>query len=298
MIYFTDFPKIDYTYPNGKVINSTYLFLVPDVSIFDFGGYNTTGIQYSIQDGKSPDAASKEIYNNNSFFWVILLQNNIIDFYNEWPVSYHDWLRELAAVNSNFTFYTRYKMDIKKNDIVVKYEPTARGFFKFSNYGMVTAYDSFMRSFDVQMIDGEIKQNEAYLILRKKIDSYEIIQTPSGQMYQTLVKKVNKLDSAALFEKYDTLSQKKVPVSPYYLITNTSLISDEIDDIFDEPNCILSLYINSSLNLHPEIFTTSFKEEKEKEFIFNKRIKTVPINFLNRLGNRYFKYMARESEYV
>ena len=295
MLYFKNFPKIDYTFPNGNVLNSTYIFFVPEISIFDFEGTNNTGIQFTVEDGKSPDATSREIYNNSSMFWVLLLQNNIIDFYNEWPISYHDWQNELATVNSDFTFYTRYKMDIQENDIITKYEPTASGFFLETNYGVVTSYDSFFRSFDVKMIAGEIKQGDLYLILRKNNNSYRIIRPPEGQIYQSLVKKTNKLDSPISFEKYDSLSQKKVPVSPYYSVTQGSLLSDETTDIFTLSDSVLALYMNSKLNLYPQISEVSFLKDKEKDFIFNRKVKTIPAQYLNRVYNRYVRAIAKES---
>jgi hypothetical protein len=298
MIYFKNFPKVEYQFPNGNVLNSTYIFFVPEISIFDFQEINSSGIEYTVEDGKSPEIISKEIYGTSQLFWVVLLQNNIIDFYNEWPISYHDWQKELATVNSAFTFYTRYKMDIQENDIVAKYEPTLPAFFDDNNYGIVTSYDSFLRSFDVKMIKGDIRQDDSYIILRKNNNSYRIIRPIPEQIHQALVKRSNKLEAAIAFEKYDSLTQKKISVSPYYSVTDETLLSDEVDDIFTIPNAVLALYMSSNLNLYSEISQISFKQQMEKDFLFNRKVKTVPPNLLNRVGNRYTKTLARESSII
>jgi hypothetical protein len=112
------------------------------------------------------------------------------------------------------------------------------------------------------------------------------------------VKRSNKLEAAIAFEKYDSLTQKKISVSPYYSVTDETLLSDEVDDIFTIPNAVLALYMSSNLNLYSEISQISFKQQMEKDFLFNRKVKTVPPNLLNRVGNRYTKTLARESSII
>lgn len=42
---------------------------------------------YFIADYKSPEQISYELYNNPNYHWTILLLNNIIDPYHDWPMS-------------------------------------------------------------------------------------------------------------------------------------------------------------------------------------------------------------------
>ena len=43
--------------------------------------------QYTIKNNQSPDQVSFEIYGTMEYDWVVLLTNNIINLYDEWPMS-------------------------------------------------------------------------------------------------------------------------------------------------------------------------------------------------------------------
>jgi len=43
--------------------------------------------KYTIQDGESPDLVADKLYNNPTYFWIILIVNNITNINKEWPVS-------------------------------------------------------------------------------------------------------------------------------------------------------------------------------------------------------------------
>ena len=40
---------------------------------------------YSLQDGQTPESLAYDLYDNGHYDWVILLANDIIDYYDEWP---------------------------------------------------------------------------------------------------------------------------------------------------------------------------------------------------------------------
>ena len=43
--------------------------------------------QYTIKNNQRPDQVSLEIYGTMEYDWVVLLTNNIINLYDEWPMS-------------------------------------------------------------------------------------------------------------------------------------------------------------------------------------------------------------------
>lgn len=52
---------------------------------------------YSIKEGERPDQLAERFYNDPELDWVLLIVNNIIDFYSEWPISnrnFYDYLIE------------------------------------------------------------------------------------------------------------------------------------------------------------------------------------------------------------
>ena len=43
--------------------------------------------EYYVKNGERPDQISYEMYGTEAFYWVILQVNDIVDYYNEWPLS-------------------------------------------------------------------------------------------------------------------------------------------------------------------------------------------------------------------
>lgn len=43
--------------------------------------------KYNVKDGARPDRVSYELYGDEQWYWIVLQVNNIVDYYNEWPLS-------------------------------------------------------------------------------------------------------------------------------------------------------------------------------------------------------------------
>lgn len=269
MKYFSNIPTINYQYPDGKVLTSKTIFIRPNIQLSGDIDPNTN--KYTIQDGKSPDKISKEVYQNSDYLWSLLSTNNIVDFYKEWPVSYSGWEEEQYKVNSEYTIYSKYLMPVKTGDLVCKYLSGTINFDN-NNYGVITAFDSFYRSFDVQMIAGEIKKNNSIIILRKNGNRYTIIKTPDDYEFQDVLKIVQKLESAFQFQKKDPYSGYYGAVSPYSTTTG-DVIDDGVSDL-SESDTVLWNYINDSLENEYKILT--FKQNQENEWTFRRNITIVP----------------------
>ena len=41
--------------------------------------------KYTIQNNERPDQVAQKVYGNVNYDWVVLLVNNIINVYDEWP---------------------------------------------------------------------------------------------------------------------------------------------------------------------------------------------------------------------
>ena len=89
--YLNSLPNLKYPSLNPK---SNSLFDLDDVKnffvrlkvredVFQNVNFNT---KYKIKGNERPDNVAEKIYGNPRFDWVVLLSNNIIDVYNEWPI--------------------------------------------------------------------------------------------------------------------------------------------------------------------------------------------------------------------
>lgn len=289
MKYFSSIPKINYQYPNGTVLETTTIFIRPNIVLS--GDINPNTNKYTIEDGKSPDKTSKEIYQNSDYFWTLLLTNNIVDFYKEWPVSYSSWEEEQYKVNSEFTVYSKYVMPIKVGDLVCKYLSGQTINFDDNNYGVVTSFDPFYRNFDVHFIAGQINKNDSIIILRKNQNSYNVVKAPDGMETQTVLKIVQKLESCFEFQKKDFYSNFYGAVSPYYT-TQGEVVDDGVLDLSAHQNTVLWKYMNDTLENEYKVVT--FKQNKENEWTFKRNITVVPKIKLNQVIRAAMESIERQ----
>ena len=93
--YFSNYPKIAYEITGTNNTNPDFTVAVnlmvrnkirdaveSDVTIF---------YPYIIPEGMRPDVLAYQYYGDTQYTWSILLVNNIIDPYWEWPLSYKDF---------------------------------------------------------------------------------------------------------------------------------------------------------------------------------------------------------------
>jgi hypothetical protein len=59
--------------------------------------------KYSIQGDDRPDNVAKKVYGDSSYDWIVLLSNNIINIYEEWPLPQAGWdAHLLEKYNNNY----------------------------------------------------------------------------------------------------------------------------------------------------------------------------------------------------
>ena len=90
--YFRKLPNLNYPSPlktresNLDVVQAKNLFRrakVREDLFADFMQFD----KYKIIGDERPDNVSEKVYGTNNFDWVVLMANNIIDVYNEWPLT-------------------------------------------------------------------------------------------------------------------------------------------------------------------------------------------------------------------
>ena len=90
--YFRRLPNLDY--PSLLKTRKSNLDFVQTKNLFrrakiredlfaDFMQFD----KYKIVGDERPDNVSLNVYGNDSYDWVILMANNIVDVYNEWPLT-------------------------------------------------------------------------------------------------------------------------------------------------------------------------------------------------------------------
>lgn len=89
--YFRYVPEIDYVnrFPNAKIGEYTRAKnLFTRAKIRDDIFQNLSNFtKYNIVGDERPDNVAYGYYGDASYDWLVLLSNNILDFYNEWPLT-------------------------------------------------------------------------------------------------------------------------------------------------------------------------------------------------------------------
>jgi hypothetical protein len=88
-MYFSHFPLVDYIYKNNDGIIRRKLA----VNILKRVGFDPLSIKdkdhfitYHIKNGETPEIIADKLYNNPELHWLILLFNNTVNPYKDWPL--------------------------------------------------------------------------------------------------------------------------------------------------------------------------------------------------------------------
>ena len=94
------FPKLFYDHKGDEKFTlqtnlMTRLVLRTDIKddLFDFDFYN-------VQDGETPEMIAHKYYDDSELHWTIFLANNIVDYYEDWPMSvqrFEEFVKEKYA---------------------------------------------------------------------------------------------------------------------------------------------------------------------------------------------------------
>jgi hypothetical protein len=126
--YFNKFPKLIYT---KQGVSNLVTDILTRVSVVK-GSFDETSIfyQYSIQEGDTPEMIASKYYGDSELHWVVLIFNNIIDPFYDWPMHYqqfqkyindkYDSVRDSANGQSSFAYASitpyRYEKIVQTTD--------------------------------------------------------------------------------------------------------------------------------------------------------------------------------------
>ena len=136
-MYFRRFPKINYN--NQEVVN-----ILTRVKILDTVKNNATiFLPYTVEEGERPDMDANFYYDDPKYDWLVLLSNQIIDPYYEWPLTtfqFQEFMKKkyggLAASQSTIIHYKH-----NTKDLTITPDTYALMSGGHANYSAVTAYD-------------------------------------------------------------------------------------------------------------------------------------------------------------
>ena len=92
-MYFNNFPQIQYD-PTGSGNFSTIQDIMTRIKVRNYIKNNTSMFaRYSVPDGETPEMVAFFLYGYSSYLWILLLFNQIINTYYDWPLSRKNFQR-------------------------------------------------------------------------------------------------------------------------------------------------------------------------------------------------------------
>lgn len=92
--YFSYLPNLEYTVALDKAGNQTRLDIKDYFHLLkvreDIFKEETIYEPYFVKNGARPEQVSYDVYGDERYYWVILQANDIVDYYNEWPLSSYE----------------------------------------------------------------------------------------------------------------------------------------------------------------------------------------------------------------
>ncbi len=92
--YFKSFPNLDYTISANKAGIPTNIKIKDYFHLLrireDIFKKDTLYYKYVIRNGERPDQIAYKEYGQEGWYWVVLQTNDIVDYYNEWPLSFQE----------------------------------------------------------------------------------------------------------------------------------------------------------------------------------------------------------------
>lgn len=180
--YFAKFPTISYDI-SGSGQLQTSVDILERIKIRDTLLQNwLIFYEYDVKDGETPELIAAKLYGDSNYHWIILMANNIVDPYYDWPMSYEN----LVA-----TIRKRYGTP-QLDGLLYAYQNI---YAYYDNYGNVIDYNSYvalpanMRT-AMTVYDWEMAQNETKRRIQLLDASYvDQVDSEADNLLETIVLK-------------------------------------------------------------------------------------------------------------
>ena len=119
-MYFANFPRIPYdNYGTGDFRLTPNILkriavranVKTTTSLFD---------TYDVKEGETPELIADKLYGNREFHWVVLMMNDVVDRYHQWPMSRRQFLAHLNDKYTNVDAVHHYEISQSSGDTNIK----------------------------------------------------------------------------------------------------------------------------------------------------------------------------------
>ncbi len=119
-MYFNSFPVIPYdAVGNGqfKVATNILRRIVARSKAKTNRAFFDT---YDVKEGETPEMIAHKLYGDSEYHWVVLLMNDIVDRYHQWPMNRRQFLAHVNNKYSNVNGIHHYEIFQTSGDTTIK----------------------------------------------------------------------------------------------------------------------------------------------------------------------------------
>jgi len=123
--FFKHFPTIDYD-PTGDKNTKSIRDILIRVKIKDaIRGTKAVFSKYDVKEGQRPEDVAYEEYGDPGLHWVVLMMNEMVDPYYEWPMGLRDLERFVASKYTDVNAIHHYEIAQSSGDTNTKIHVSA-----------------------------------------------------------------------------------------------------------------------------------------------------------------------------
>ena len=135
-------------------------------------------VQYEIEEGERPDQVARKFYGDSGLDWIVLLVNNIINVYDDWPMTrmdvYNHVLNRFGDVDA-ISHWISTDIFATNGDLVLKEGNIVNESFQYTRSdGTIVPKEDCRRKvthFEVAMAENEEKRN-IYLLREEYVSDF------------------------------------------------------------------------------------------------------------------------------
>ena len=117
MAYFDNFPLMYYDAAGAGKDIRLVTNLTRKVGFRKFALTNTSVFnRYTIRDGETPESIAYDLWGDAQLHWIILLANNIMDRYHDWPMSLPQFVDFVEGKYTNVNGVHHYEINATSGD--------------------------------------------------------------------------------------------------------------------------------------------------------------------------------------
>ena len=118
--FFKHFPTIDYD-PTGNKQTKSIKDILIRIKVKDkVRNQNVIFSKYDVKEGQRPEDVAFEQYGDAGLHWIVLMMNEIVDPYYEWPLGLRDLERFVASKYTNVNGTHHYEIAQSSGDTNTK----------------------------------------------------------------------------------------------------------------------------------------------------------------------------------